>query len=180
MDIISTLITAFVGLIGVWLGSYLTKRNTIKTEKQFLMKKLRLEKIQSICINLLDYIRTIAKIHSLVVQYEKKEISHEEFKIKNDQFQEDVTEYFRFLTANEIFLTGIQMEVEKLNDKYQLICNKIYEKYHNPQTRKVYFDEEEKTYESINNDFEHCLLIGNDIIQKLNKILYEEINELNK
>jgi uncharacterized alpha-E superfamily protein len=177
-------ITPVIGIIGTlfgtWLGSYLTRKNNLMLEKHFMAKRIRIEKTQEILRILLDMMRQISITQSIIVKFLKGEITHDEFKRRNDEQQDKVAYFIRLLVANQAFTKSIESELENLKQTYFTFCNKIYEKYHETETKNRMFDDEDIKYDKIKQDFEQMTMQGFEIIEKVNRELEKELSDLEK
>lgn len=177
-EYIDTIITGVIGLIGVWLGSVLSKNNMAKHEKEFLVRRLRIEKTQEILLDLLEYARRIASIHNALVQYIKNEISHEQFKSVNDAKQAEKLEFLRRLNVNMVFAEQLENEYNKLLKISTIYFDKLYEGFHNPKTLKRYYEVDEVTFESLNHEFAKFTKTMDSLCEKLRQILKVELEAL--
>jgi hypothetical protein len=179
LEFIKTYATPIFSIIGVFVGSKLNMKRNVQVQKDFLSRKLRIEKYQEYALDLSDFLREIASNIALLLKLEQGEVTHKEFRSINDSNQDKATHISRRLLANKLFISDVFTEqVEKLNDNYGIICNKIYEGYHEPNSKTRYFDNREITYEAIKKDIESSLTFGMNIFEELNMELKKELEGL--
>jgi hypothetical protein len=179
LDLIKSFAAPIFGLIGVLVGSKLNMKRDRQIQKEFLSKKLRIEKYQQYSLDLSDYIREFASHISLIKKLITGKITHKEFRNLNDSKQENAIQIYRRLLANKVFIPEVYSErVEKLNDYYSIICNKIYEGFHEPNSDKRYHDNDEVTYEAIKKEIESSLSFGMVIYEEMTETLKKEIEGL--
>lgn len=103
-DLLPTfLISLLVGIIGAYLGSLFTKKWTIKTQKSFFLTELKINKLQELAVDMSDLNREIASILGRMVTLEKGKMTLDEFRIKQDQHQEDYGEIYRRILVNLVY-----------------------------------------------------------------------------
>jgi hypothetical protein len=179
IDIIKTFAAPVFGLIGVFVGSKLNMKRNVQIQKDFLSRKLRIEKYQEYSLDVSDFIREIASNLALIIKLIKSEITHSEFRNINDSNQDKATRINRRLLANKLFISNdYTQRVEKLNEQYGNICDKIYERYYEPNSKERYYDNNQITYETIKKDIEFSLTFGMEVYEDLSKELKKELEGL--
>ncbi|MBT2653897.1 hypothetical protein J7E81_01380 [Bacillus sp. ISL-18] len=179
LDLIKTFATPIFGIIGVFVGSKLNAKRDIKFQKEFLSRKLRIEKYQEFSLDLSDFIREGASSISRMVKLLKSEITHQEFRQLNDSSQGEAIRIHRRLMVNQWFIPDeYRARYEKVFDNYNLICDRIYEGFHEPDTQKRYYKDHEITYEAIKRDIESFLIAATKVYEDLNKELNKELEGL--
>ncbi|PFP30102.1 hypothetical protein COJ96_07890 [Bacillus sp. AFS073361] len=174
-DFIKTFATPIFGLIGVFVGSKLSAKREIKLQKEFLSRKLRIEKYQEFSLDLSDFIREGATSLSRMVDLIKGEITHKEFRQLNDSSQAEAIRICRRLMVNQWFIPDEYRDrYEKVYDNY----NVIFEGFHEPDTPKRNFKDHEITYEAIKRDIESFLTIAVNVYEDLNNELKKELEGL--
>lgn len=152
--------------------------NDLKRGKLFFYKKIKIEKTQEVVKCLNDYLRTIALLEVRLIELLTQTIKHEEFKKQNNFLQNEVTIHKRFLLTNKVFTEKYENYLTALRDEFDLICDKIYEGYQNPNPPKKRYTNEEVTYDKFKNSFNNCINTGITIIDLMNNDLKNELEDL--
>ncbi|WP_061572756.1 hypothetical protein [Bacillus atrophaeus] len=179
VEIIRSAIAPIIGLIGVLIGSKLKENSDIKIRKEFLVREMRIQKYQELSIEISDFLREIGKLSILVINLEKKDITHEVFCEENDNIQDRALKLRRIISVKKPFLLDKHANVfENIYDEYLIICDLIYDGYHNPQGKKKPFKPEEITCKQIVHRITKVLDLGYELAEEMNAELVKEMKDL--
>ncbi|MCY8818391.1 hypothetical protein MOE19_16865 [Bacillus atrophaeus] len=179
VEILRSVIAPVIGLIGVLIGSKLKENSDIKIRKEFLVREMRIQKYQELSIEISDFLREIGKLKILVINLEKKEITHEVFCEENDNIQDRALKLRRIINVKKPFLLDKHAKLfENIYDEYLIICNLVYEGYHNPGDKKKFFKPEEVTYQQIIHRITKVLDLGYELAEEMNSELVKEMKNL--
>ncbi|MCG3420394.1 hypothetical protein [Oceanobacillus jordanicus] len=182
-DILPTFVTSLtVGIIGAYLGSIFTKKWTVQTQKKFYLNELKINKLQEISLDTSHLNREIASILGRMVSLEKGEITPVEFKIKQDQHQENHGRIYRRILVNLVFIEGKYSDkIKEIHETDFLdIGNMVYDRYHEEKEGRRYFPKEVTTFKNIEERIINCTLKYSSIIDDLNLKIKNELEDLKK
>ncbi|WP_102336360.1 hypothetical protein [Salimicrobium jeotgali] len=178
IEILSIIIPSIIGFVGVVIGSKLSKNNSLEIEKSIMITKFKLEKYQNLASFYNEYLRKLAKIRNLVVRREKDELTLEEFKEMNDQFQDEITDLRRLIRNDLVLVDEVKDEDEKQVKLFVELCDKVYEGYHNPETKQRFYSDSQVSYKAIKEKFDITMEHAFEVMEKINKYLKEELDKL--
>jgi hypothetical protein len=178
MELFIGIISTITGLFGVWLGSHLTTKNSIRLEKKFMAKQLRISKIQELTKDLLEYMRGVTVIQMGLISLLKNDISLDNFKAINDKQQDYLISLQRMFVVNKVFFYDFGEDTQRITDLFGDYCNRVYDGFQFSEGKKKVFDGEEVTYRAIENSFNELIFIVDNIIGRLNTKLNQEIKDL--
>lgn len=179
MEILEKLIAPAIGLIGVWVGSRLKQKADIKIQKEFLAREIRIKKLEEISMDISDKIREVVYPTGIMNKRLLNEIVDGDFRILNDEHQDRMTKLYRNVRVKKLFLSlDYQKQIEEFYDKYLLIADKVYEGFHNLNTKKKRYNKDEVTYDAIHSQIQKCANFGYEIMEKINNDLLKELEAL--
>jgi hypothetical protein len=180
-DLLPTFLTSLlVGIIGAYLGSLFTKKWTIKTQKSFFLTELKINKLQELAVDMSDLNREIASILGRMVTLEKGKMTLDEFRIKQEQHQENYGEIYRRILVNLVYFEKeFKEKVKEIHETdFQDISNMVYDRYHEEKEEMRYFPKEVTTFKNIESKILNCNLKCLSIIDDLNDKIENELEEL--
>ncbi|MCB5235497.1 hypothetical protein [Niallia circulans] len=179
IEIIKLLVAPAIGLIGVLVGSRLKFKSDIKVKKEFLAREIRINKLQEISHELSEMMREVAYSVSNITKRLHNEIADGEFRNLNDEHQERLIRWKRSLNIKMVFINkDYQKRIGKFYDMSDVIDDKIFEGFHNPNTNNRRFSNDEITFDAIKKDIIQATEYVYQIIKDLNEDLLKEIEEL--
>ncbi|WP_028592442.1 hypothetical protein [Paenibacillus massiliensis] len=171
-EIVGNLVSAFVGVLGVLIGSTLTYKLNHRSEMVLIRKKIIIEKIQETQHGLYVMARQFGKLTLGLGQIEHEKISKEEFLKISDQVQEECGTIIRAIRVNEVFLKEFISKINQLIDQTNVFHDLIYDAYtfpNSPSNRN--YSHDQLSYEHIeyliNKAIETVFEIKNDLDQKI-------------
>lgn len=168
-----------IGLIGVFVGSRLKMKSDIKIQKDFLVREIKINKLQEVAQDMSDMVREVAYTLGLINKKLQGELSHSEYRNLNDENQEKMTKVYRGIRVKQLFLSKeYQEKIEVFYNQYLCLCDKIYEGFYATDTKNRKYKDEEITYSSIRLDTETYVKDGYEIVEELNKELLKELKAL--
>ncbi|RHW43458.1 hypothetical protein D1B31_02010 [Neobacillus notoginsengisoli] len=148
-----------------------------KREKNFLASQIRIQKLQEVNSDILQFNREHAIINAKIIELIKERITQNEFEQLNDAQQEKITQIIRNLKGNEVF-NPFSKEIYELIEMASLCLDKAYEAYHNPLTKKKSYNPEDVSWRAIDAEFNKMFLFSINITEKINERLHNEIKNL--
>ena len=147
-------------------------------EREISVIKIRLEKYQEVYRLLSDFSRAVTKADANLVFYRVKKISLEQFRIKDDNLQNEIMDLMRNIRSYEPFIDGLKENLDMIMNQYGHFANIIYDGYTYPNDVREKW-EKDTSYEHFREISDKLIAAVLDLIKKISCLIQTELNKLN-